>query len=199
MLNVHIQDDPAETYVKGLQSWRLPGITFTCGTTVPDPAEYEILISGVPERTFLDAAPRLRALIIPWAGLPAATRDLLLEYPHVSVHNIHHNAGPTAEMAMALMLSAAKQVLPIDRHFRSGDWTPRYTSSSVPLLDGRTCLILGYGEIGQRIAQAARGLGMEIAAVSRTGKNRGAQPVRLHPMEKLHILLPPAQVLFVSV
>lgn len=37
------------------------------------------------------------------------------ELPHCSVHNLHHNAPATAEMALSLLLAAAKRVLPADR------------------------------------------------------------------------------------
>lgn len=37
------------------------------------------------------------------------------ELPHCSVHNLHHNAPPTAEMALGLLLAAAKRILPADR------------------------------------------------------------------------------------
>ena len=38
------------------------------------------------------------------------------EYPKVLIFTLHHNAAPTAEMAISLLLAAAKQVL----KFRQG-------------------------------------------------------------------------------
>ena len=38
------------------------------------------------------------------------------EYPKVPIFTLHHNAAPTAEMAVSLLLAAAKQVL----KFRQG-------------------------------------------------------------------------------
>ncbi|HDS00646.1 MAG TPA: hypothetical protein ENO07_01380, partial [candidate division Zixibacteria bacterium] len=60
------------------------------GEEIPDPAEYEILVAGVPEREHLTASPRLHTLIIPWAGIPTRTRELLLEIPDIKVHNLHY-------------------------------------------------------------------------------------------------------------
>lgn len=44
-----------------------------------------------------------------------AVHFMAQELPHCSVHNLHHNAPATAEMAVALLLAAAKRVLPSDR------------------------------------------------------------------------------------
>ena len=50
---------------------------------------------------------------------------LLAEYPHIAVHNSHHPATATAEMALALLLAAARWLVLADRSLRRGDWTYR--------------------------------------------------------------------------
>ena len=55
----------------------------------------------------------LRLLIVPFAGpvLTSATRDVLgQDYPSLFMLTLHHNATATAEMAVSLMMAAAKQV-----------------------------------------------------------------------------------------
>jgi phosphoglycerate dehydrogenase-like enzyme len=134
----------------------------------------------------------LEILVIPWAGLPPETRELLLDFPHVAVHNLHHNAASAAEMAVALMLAAAKFIVPIDRVFRTHDWTPRYQPNPAISLEGKTVLILGYGAIGQRVARACQGLGMEVVAIRRSDTTG-----EIHPPDALHDLLPRVDVLIV--
>ena len=51
----------------------------------------------------------VKALIVTSAGIPEETREVLQEFPHLAVYNLHYNAAPTAEMAVALMLAAAKR------------------------------------------------------------------------------------------
>ena len=136
------------------------------------PGQYEVLVSGVPDRALVEHAT-LRHLVIPWVGLPGRTRTLLLEFPHVVVHNIHHNAAPTAEMALALLLAAATRLVPSDRDLRRGDWTPRYDESArSTLLDGKRTLILGYGAVGRRLAASCGALHMDVTVMSRRGANR---------------------------
>jgi phosphoglycerate dehydrogenase-like enzyme len=177
-----------------------PEIELTTGPELPDPAGYQVLIAGRPCREHLVASPRLRALIVPWAGIPPETRELMAEFPGITVHNLHHNAQPVAEVALTLLLAAAKFVVPLDRSMRAGDWTPRYEASPSILLQGKTALILGYGAIGRRLAGLCRGIGMETIATRRhasTTLQRDAEGTLIAPAAALHDLLPRADALLV--
>ena len=75
-----------------------------------------------------DRLLHLRLIVVPWAGpfVKPATKELLARqdgdsllggdllplrnYPTVPIFTLHHNAAPTAEMAISLLLAAAKQV-----------------------------------------------------------------------------------------
>ncbi|MFG0327617.1 MAG: 2-hydroxyacid dehydrogenase [Phycisphaerales bacterium JB037] len=168
--------------------------------------ETQVLVAGVPTREQLQASSQLRALVIPWAGLPRVTRELLAEFPAIAVFNLHHNAQPTAECALALMLAVAKSIVPVDRALRQGDWRPRYELDRSLLLQGKTALILGYGAIGSRLAAMCRGIGMQVLATRndaltmRDAASAESLPegVTLHPMVALSDLLPRADVLFLA-
>ena len=138
---------------------------FTGGQEAPETAV--CLRAGRPSPEQL-RGPNVRALIVPWAGLPTQTADLLAEFPHVAVHNLHHNAAPVAETAVTLLLAAAKLTIPYDRSLRRHDWRIRYEPSPTLTLEGRTALILGYGAIGQRVARACQALGMAVLATKRS-------------------------------
>jgi phosphoglycerate dehydrogenase-like enzyme len=124
----------------------------------------------------------------------------MLGFPHISVHNLHHNALPVAEHAIALLLAAAKMIIPMDRSLRAHDWTLRYQPNPSILLDGKTALILGYGVIGRKVAQLCQGLGMKILAIRRqAGQARVESPTGIEeaPPEALSNLLPRANVLII--
>jgi phosphoglycerate dehydrogenase-like enzyme len=124
----------------------------------------------------------------------------MLEFQHVTVHNLHHNALPVAEQAIALLLAAAKFVVPMDRSLRSGDWRPRYDPNPSLLLADRTALVLGYGAIGQRVARLCQGLGMTVKAVRRqapTAPGTAPDGIQIADADELHDLLPLAHVLIV--
>ena len=167
----------------------------------------------------LAALPSLRALIMPYAGiLPehlVQLRALLGDErlgSSVMLHNLHHNAPMTAEMGVALLLAAAKRLVPADRRLRQGDWRPRglpfagATDIEPPmpmlLLEGRTALVLGFGALGSRVARVLLALGMNVLATRRTaprGGARSAEGVVVHPADALPQLLPQADVLMVCV
>ncbi len=196
-LSVHLERTFAPKNLTRLKALLNADVEITCGTEAPTPATYQILVAGRPNRELLSASSRLSTLIIPWAGLPDETRDLLQDFPHVAVHNLHHSAVPVAEMALTLMLAATKRVVPADRALREADWRPRYDREKSCLLAGKTALILGYGAVGRLIAQFCRGLGISVLATRRHAGGEVDPQVEVHPPRALKTLLPRADLLFV--
>jgi phosphoglycerate dehydrogenase-like enzyme len=195
MLHVHLQFDPTPAQLARLRELLDPSIRLTSGEP-PRPAAFDILVHGLPTRDDLEASPRLAALIVPWAGPPLETLDLLKEFPRIAVHNLPYNAGPTAEMAMALLLAAAKLIVPYDRQFRRHRWGPLAPERPTSVrLENRRAVILGHGRVGRRVADACRGLGMRVAAVrSRRLSDDGPE---IHGLDALPRLLPLAGALIV--
>jgi phosphoglycerate dehydrogenase-like enzyme len=194
-ISAHLVYTPEPEVFEILQTRLDPEVKLTTGEDIPNAADYHILIAGRPSHEQLTASPNLHSLLIPFAGLPSTTRDLMREFPHIAVHNLHHNAISTAETALTLMLAAAKFTVPADRNLRQGDWTLRYENPAV-LMYGKTALILGYGAIGRHLGQLCQTLGMRVIATRRQLK----EPVRengveMYPAGATHDLLPQADVL----
>jgi lactate dehydrogenase-like 2-hydroxyacid dehydrogenase len=87
---------------------------------------------------------------------PAAARNISIGYtPGI-------NAGATAEIAMLLMLGAARRAYEGQELVRTQSWS----STSRPILgwqlSGKSLGILGMGRIGQAVARRARAFGMQI-------------------------------------
>jgi phosphoglycerate dehydrogenase-like enzyme len=163
-----------------------------------DSAEYHILVDGRPTRDMIVASPHLQALIIPWTGIPVPTRDLMFEFPHIAVHNLHHNAAPVAEHTIALLLAAAKALVPADSDLRRNDWTRRYQPSQSIMLEGKTALVLGYGEIGRRVARLCSGLGMAVLATRFSAETITSDTTAtIYPTNQLNQLLPQANVVLI--
>lgn len=192
MLTVWLPAASEGEFLDALRAQAGEGIAFETGEDAPPGAR--VLVSGVPSAEQLDACPDLERVIIPYAGVPEKTRALLAERPPLSLHNLHHNAAPTAELAVALLLAAVKRIVPHDRDLRRGDWRRRYGEPETTTLEGRTALVLGYGAIGRRVARACLGLGMHVDAVRRSGES-GPGKVGMHTLDALDELLPRADAL----
>jgi len=199
-LKVHYFTDPNGDALEILHSKLESGIQLSTGKEIPPHAVYQVLINGTSERANLDASPDLDTLIIPYAGVPETTRNLLPDYPQIKVYNLHHNAAPTAEMAIALLMAAAKFLLPFDRTFREHDWRPSYQPDPSFLMEGKTALILGFGHVGQRVGRFCQALGMDVIAVRRhpeTPLITGVQ-AEIHPPEVLNQILPRTDILIIT-
>jgi phosphoglycerate dehydrogenase-like enzyme len=124
----------------------------------------------------------------------------MLEFPEIAVYNLHHNAGTTAETALALLFAAAKFVVPFDNDLRRHDWTRRYQPNPSLLLAGKTVLILGFGAIGQHVGRVCHALGMTVIGVRRRVGNLPELgfPAVVHPMADLLDLLGRTQVLVIA-
>lgn len=200
-------------------------INFSTGENIP--VETEILVQGVVKAE--DAIPltNLKAVIIPWAGLPGATKATFQNRPEVGIYNLHHNAGMTAETAVALMMAVSRNVVALDRRMRMRDWggrskgikkpfawrdfvrnkllnggrewPERYNGAGTFGLAGKTAVILGFGEIGQRVAKVCSALGMKVIGIRRGSDrivdrfevwNIGRLDEALGHADVLHICLP---------
>ena len=145
-------------------------IVISTGDQFPVENPVEILVAGRPTAEQLASLPDLRVVIVPWTGIPPETLQAIRKFPDLKLHNLHHNAAPTAELALTLLLAAAKMLIPYDRGIRSGNWELRYAEPESMLLAGKRCLLMGYGEIGKRLKAALEALDMELRIVSRRPK-----------------------------
>lgn len=99
------------------------------------------------------------------------------------------NAYAVAEHAIALMLAVARRIPGIDREMRGGGW-PR---DMLVQLYGKTLAVFGSGAIGARVAQLARGFGMEVLTWSARGDTPDAKDecLRRADFVTLHLRLVP--------
>ena len=171
------------------------GIVLLEGPMEPWPTAIDVLIRGRPDEEELDRAGPIRALVIPYAGVPERTLRLLTARPQIAVYNLHHNAAPTSEQALALLLAVAKRICPRDAALRRGDWSARYAELRSLLLEGRGAVILGAGAIGRRLERACLALGMVTECLGRADLfEAGEGDLR----RGLHEVLPRAQVLLLA-
>jgi phosphoglycerate dehydrogenase-like enzyme len=135
------------------------------------------------------ACPRLKMISI-W-GTGTDNIDLAAAARHgVTVCNTPGiNAYAVAEHTIALMLAAARRIPGIDREMRAGAW-PR---DMLVQLHGKTLAVFGSGAIGARVAQLARGFGMDVLSWSARADTAAAKDdcLRQADFVTLHLRLVP--------
>ena len=197
-LQVHILHPPSDNALIHLRELIDPSIEVTAGLERLD-ASTDVLVHGRPSPEQLALCSQLKALIIPYAGVPAETRTLLMaSHPELPVYNLHHNAAAASEMALALLFAAAKTLIPVDRRFREHDWRSRYDGAPTTLLDGKTAVILGFGAIGSRLAAVCHALGMNVHAIRRNPQPVSERPIHMHRIDELSDLLPTADIIIIA-
>jgi phosphoglycerate dehydrogenase-like enzyme len=199
-LKVHYSIDPAVKALEVLHEKINTGIQLSVGLEIPTQPDFQVLINGTPKMEHLNSSPNLNSLVIPYAGVPQSTRAILADFPQLKVYNLHHNAAPTAEMAIAVLMAAAKFLVPIDREFRENNWTPRYETNPSLLLEGKTVLILGFGHIGQRVGLVCQAMGMEVIGVRKNPDAHLVSGLRaeVHTIDQLDQLLHRAMFLIIT-
>lgn len=75
-----------------------------------------------------------------------------------------------ADLAVAMLLSLVRRVVPADAWVRSGDWAAKGSPPLTRKVSGTRAGILGLGRIGAAIARRCQGFGMQIAYSARSPK-----------------------------
>lgn len=193
-MRVHLKDRPDDSDADVLAGLAASGIWVTVGQDAPP--DTEVLVWGVPDSETLDRLANLKAVVVPWAGVPDSTRKLVSERPHLRLFNLHHHAVATAEMAFALLMAVAKRIVPNDRELRAGRWGARYDPRASLGLAGRTAVILGYGAIGRHVGVLCRAAQMRVVGI-RTKPGPAEDGVEVRGIAELDSLLPSAEALIV--
>jgi hydroxypyruvate reductase len=119
----------------------------------------------------MDTLPALRAIICYGTGydgvdLAAASQR------HIAVGNSPGaNAASVADLAVTLMLTVTRRIVPADEFVRDGSWAaskPSPLLRAVPGNPGRRVGVYGMGEIGRKIAGRVAAFESEVGYFSRS-------------------------------
>ena len=134
----------------------------------------EAVLSMVVDRItpeMLDGAPNLRIVANMAVGYDNVSPAEAAKRGVVVTNTPGVLAETTADMAWALLMAGARNVVASDRDTRAGGWT---TWSPTAFLGrdvfGATLGIAGLGEIGEAVARRASGFAMRVLYASRTRK-----------------------------
>jgi phosphoglycerate dehydrogenase-like enzyme len=137
----------------------------------------DVLVSMAFTQAMADAAPRLKLVQVPGAGLDRIDRLALRPGTHLA-NAYGHEAG-IAEYVIGSMLALTRSFHRLDQKLKAGEWESQWSvgTPSPPLwpeLAGKTLGILGFGHIGKALARRAAAFDMKVCAVRR--QTQGAAP-----------------------
>lgn len=124
------------------------------------------------DEAVLCACPNLK-----WVGVTATGTDSLdieaCKRHNVAVANVpSYSTQAVAQLTAALLLTGCQQILQYANTIKQGFWQldiPQNLAPAAPIeLFGKTIGIIGYGEIGQRVAAFAVAMGMRVLVHTRT-------------------------------
>ena len=119
-------------------------------------------------------APRLKLIHLPGTGYEGIDFDAVPA--GVAVCNAYGHAEGMAEYTLLGMLAWCHRFYAADRTFREGSWeySGRMNGPVNEELYGKTLGIVGFGSIGQAIAERAKPFGMKVIAINRTERAKPA-------------------------
>ncbi|WP_312381963.1 2-hydroxyacid dehydrogenase [Stutzerimonas balearica] len=141
------------------------------GTSALAPVVRGIIANGESVLTREEIArwPALEIIAVLGVGYDGIDLGAARDHGVRVTHTPGVSSEDIADLAMALLLCATRQLLPADRFVRQGRWT----AGRYPLtrrVSGGRLGIVGLGRIGRAVAARAEAFGMSIAYTGRTPK-----------------------------
>ena len=104
----------------------------------------------------IERARKVRIIFVPFAGIDALPLEVIKERG-IRIANAHGNAPFVAERAIAVALAFYGKIIDYHNDLTMGKWhgfrVRKGVGDSWDSLQGKTCAILGTGEIGGHIAR----------------------------------------------
>ncbi|MCB1217843.1 hypothetical protein KDL44_10635 [bacterium] len=171
---------------------------------LPLAAEADVFIGWRPTRSLIDAAPRLKAVINPGAGVQhlygmfaeiQQTRDIVLI-------NGHGNAQFTAQTTVTLLLAMLSGTVQHHNAMREGRWRLGDEFHANTPISHRTIGLLGYGHVNRNVHRMLSGFGCRVITCNRSGSLPTDSPAPLdglYSIEQLEDFLRAVDVLVIAV
>jgi len=121
---------------------------------------YNIRSTSVFSRNVMKNCPRLKLIAIYGVGYDNLDVLAASELGITVTNTPGYSATAVGEMSLSLMLAVAHKIVQNDRNIRAGGWARDYSSQ----LYGKTLGVIGTGNVGQRMIQLGKAIGMKVIA-----------------------------------
>ncbi len=119
-----------------------------------------IRATSIFSRNVMRNCSRLKLISIYGVGYDNVDMQAASELGITITNTPGYSAVAVSEMALSLMLAVARRIVTNDRIIRAGGWARGYSSQ----LYGKTLGVIGTGNIGQRMVELGKYIGMKVVA-----------------------------------
>ena len=162
----------------------LPQVQGACNlhdrTHDTDPAAFEAAAAGITgiiasgeskvQADLIAKLPKLRIISVMGVGYDGVDVAAAKKAGVMVTHTPSVLNDDVADLAIALMLSVARQIPAADRYVRESHWSAKGPMPLARKMSGARLGIVGMGRIGQAIAQRGLAFGMSVAYTARSRK-----------------------------
>lgn len=136
-------------------------------------------------RRVLDACSRLKAVGVLRGGIENVNLPYASERGVAVFHTPGRNANAVADFTVGMILAECRNIAKSHLNLKNGQWVRDYNNKdSVPDLADKVAGIVGFGEIGRRVAKRLAGFNMKIVAYD-PFVQQAPDDVKMLPLEKL--------------
>lgn len=163
--------------------------------------EAEVAFSGQIYREHLSAAPRLRWIHSPAAGVGGMLYPEMVQSSVVITNSRGMAADTMAEHAIAVTLAMFRRLHVAVRRQAERRWAQDEISSRSPnrAVSGACVLVVGLGAIGSAIAGRFAALGARVIGIRRRPEAGGSPNlIEVAGSDRLHEILPAADIVVIS-
>ena len=171
---------------------------------LPLAGEADVFLGWRPTRTLIDAAPKLRAVINPGAGVQHLTEMFaeIQQQHNVTLCNGHGNATFTAQTTVTLLLAMLSGTVQHHNAMLEGKWRLGDEFLANTPIGHRTVGLLGYGHVNRTVHRMLSGFGCRVLACNRSGvqpEDEADVPERMYSIDRLDDFLQAVDLLVVAV
>ncbi|MFO7850177.1 MAG: NAD(P)-dependent oxidoreductase, partial [Spirochaetia bacterium] len=151
-----------------------PSVEFVTDYTTAEEhlEDADILVGGKPDRSAIERAKNLSYIVVPFAGVNHLPLDIVRERG-IRVSNSHGNAFYVAERTLAMILAFYGKIIEYhndmkERKLWHGFWVGQGLDDTWESIEGKSCTVLGTGEIGMALAALLKPFGIRMVGYKRT-------------------------------
>jgi D-3-phosphoglycerate dehydrogenase / 2-oxoglutarate reductase len=137
-------------------------------------------------KKLIDACDSLKVVGVLRGGYENVNVEYAKEKGILLYHTPGRNSNAVADFTVGMMLAECRNIAKSHCHLKKGEWVRDYANKdTVPDLPYKTVGIVGFGEIGRKVAQRLRGFEMEILTYDPYVKDVPDYVTKLDSLEEL--------------